>query len=319
MRGKAPDAQTDAFRWSQAGGYELLPRPTGVSATTSMLALQTSEDGGVVTGRIADEGQDGPFGATHKMFVWFAKGNRTVIVDHLFPEENPPRTRGILISGDGKTIIGRADQYVAHEGRKPRSINRPFVWSEHNGVQLIDTPWLGTDSGGISAISYDGSILVGTLVRYADDPEARPRSTRSGIVWQNGKAHSAEAYLSVHGLDTSAWRITNVIDVSADGQTLIGSARSVQDGRTVGWLARLGVDNPATPISNTAKITEAEENALPIVGANEQPLASEPSDETEAPLSEREQTTDLPAWEVLGFWNYDGADGLFFTRRVASC
>ena len=194
VRGRSSTAQTDAFRWSQAGGYELLPRPAGVSATTSMLALHSSEDGHVITGRIADEAQTEPFGATHKMFVWFEEGNRTVLVDHLFPEEDPPRTRGIWVSGDGKTIIGRADQNMAREGRRPRSLNRPFTWSENGGVKVLDRPWDGTDSGGISAISHDGSIMVGHLVRYATDPDTRPPFTRSGIVWQNGKASSAKSF-----------------------------------------------------------------------------------------------------------------------------
>ena len=58
-------------------------------------------------------------------------------------------------------------------------------------------------------------------------------------IWDatHGMRDLEEVLVEVHGLDLSGWTMGNVLDISTDGHTIVGSG--VRNGVLEGWVARI--------------------------------------------------------------------------------
>ncbi|MCH7813917.1 MAG: PEP-CTERM sorting domain-containing protein [Planctomycetes bacterium] len=129
------------------------------------------------------------------------------------------------VSGNGLVIVGGA--YSAAHSREA------FRWTEGEGMVA-----LGTLSGNsfAQAVSADGSVVVGWSAASYLGMEA--------FVWDAGHGmRRLSQVLSSLGLDLTDWRLASANDVSADGNTIVGSAFHT-DGRREAYVAR--IPEPAT-------------------------------------------------------------------------
>lgn len=90
--------------------------------------------------------------------------------------------------------------------------NNPSYWTRETG--LVELPLLGDDFfGSMLGMSGDGSVMVGV-------------SQGVPVVWiDQGAPVTVAEYAESFGLDMTGWRITSMGNVSADGTTIVGTAR----------------------------------------------------------------------------------------------
>lgn len=114
----------------------------------------------------------------------------------------------------------------------------PAYWTRENGLQHLSL--LGDHFfGNVLGMSADGSVIVGT-------------SQGVECVWiDQGEAIELVDYAESFGLDMTGWSILNMGQVSADGTTIVGTARhaSWESGRVEGFV--LTIPTPASTIPLT--------------------------------------------------------------------
>jgi uncharacterized membrane protein len=172
-------------------------------------------------------------------------------------------TRGLGISGDGNVVVGS-------EGFGPV---RAFIWTLEGGMVGIGDA--SVESFAWDA-SFDGSVVVGTMhsgahymeafrwtlsegmVGLGDLPGGPFRSAASAIsadgwviagsassigeeafIWDQIRGmRSLGSILSANGIDLTGWSLGGASDVSADGQTIVGTGIN-PDGNTEAWIASI--------------------------------------------------------------------------------
>ncbi len=111
--------------------------------------------------------------------------------------------------------------------------NHPAYWTRESGLQHL--PLLGDHFfGNVLGMSADGSVIVGT-------------SQGVECVWiDQGEAIEFIDYAESFGIDMTGWSILNMGQVSADGRTIVGTARhaSWEIGRVEGFV--LTIPAPAS-------------------------------------------------------------------------
>jgi probable HAF family extracellular repeat protein len=144
----------------------------------------------------------------------------TMFWDALGATVDLPITDGYAISADGSTVVG-ADVIWAYG-------MLASVWTLRTGE-------LQLGCGAAVATSADGTVVVGPY----SCPDWEP------FIWtQSGGLHVLQPHLeTVYGLDLTGWTIDSVVDISADGRTLVGSGLNPEGDRE-GWLAHLGTPIP---------------------------------------------------------------------------
>ncbi|HPD46935.1 MAG TPA: PEP-CTERM sorting domain-containing protein [Anaerohalosphaeraceae bacterium] len=137
--------------------------------------------------------------------------------------------RGAMaLSGDGSTIMGARSFF----GELP--YDDSFVWTPEGGYT-----YLGTIDGFVSNhaldISYDGSIVVGTLF---DD--IMNRQEHAAYIWtvQSGIRLIQDILENDYGLDLAGWRLTSATGISDDGLTIVGNGFNPL-GFEEGWIATI--------------------------------------------------------------------------------
>ena len=104
------------------------------------------------------------------------------------------------ISANGEFVVGGTNS------------NRDFFWSDTTSMlDLGNGPSDDFPATETIAVSNDG-LVVG----YGDD---------GPFIWdiENGRRPLTEE-LERHGIDLGGWQLNNVVDISADGRTLLGTA-----------------------------------------------------------------------------------------------
>jgi probable HAF family extracellular repeat protein len=129
---------------------------------------------------------------------------------------------GLGVSGDGSVIVGWA---------LSGGVRHPFRWTSGSGLVDLGLP-AGASAAGASAVSPDGSIIVGQT----------STGTAGCFVWDSGHGLRDLRGLLLsqgvtNGLDTVT--LTSATAISADGVTIVGAARDEQ-GVSHGYIARLG-------------------------------------------------------------------------------
>lgn len=238
-----------AYRYTDGAGYSVIdtdPNPPAFAA------IGISGNGGVVygssndssvpgtlltaayvgaSGVIVDLGHLGPAAGANISFATGASNNGSVIVGTSSNETSPTnpfvwtQATGMTritsyadatadgVSRDGQWVIGSVYEGV---------LARAYRWSDGTGEELLgNIPGLGSHESNASAISDDGSVIVG---------EARTGAF-SGIPWEAfiwtktmGMMNLRTMLEDQHGLDLAGWQLIEAEDVSADGLAITGRA-----------------------------------------------------------------------------------------------
>jgi hypothetical protein len=144
-----------AYRWSPAGGLEILPAPSGVSGTDGRAI---SNDGSVIMGKATLTGT-----ADDHYFRWTAAMGPVLIMDM------PGRGRGLTsiwdMNADGSAAVGTSLSFITASNPDPE---RAVIWDVQHGVRDLNTVAAqlginldGYHLNGASAISDDGLVITG--------------------------------------------------------------------------------------------------------------------------------------------------------------
>jgi uncharacterized membrane protein len=113
-----------------------------------------------------------------------------------------------------------------------------FRWTQAGGMVGLGT------SSVANAVNADGTVLVGYSVGIG------------AFRWtQAGGMESVQALLTAKGVSTTGWTLERAQGVSADGQVIVGIGTD-PNGRTQGWIARLGPP-PALQVTPATNIVAA--------------------------------------------------------------
>lgn len=150
-----------------------------------------SADGNVITGSIRDMNS----GGVSQAYIYNTNTGYLYLSDYpLFSE-----TSSNAISGDGKTMVGIAD-------------NRAFRFSEEKGFLLLDSG--STEFSSANGVNSDGSVIVGRATTQQNNLQAFKYTDFTGVVSlgslinDNDGESSANA-ISSNGLVTVGWSGAN--------------------------------------------------------------------------------------------------------------
>ncbi|MBE0538009.1 MAG: hypothetical protein IH624_20295 [Phycisphaerae bacterium] len=134
----------------------------------------------------------------------------------------------MALSGDGSTILGARPFFG-----EPR-YDDSFVWTQETGCRFIGTID-GFVSNHASAISHDGSIVVGTLFN-----DIMQHQDHAAYLWteHDGVRLIQDILENDCGLDLDGWILTNASGISYDGRTIVGNGIN-PEGYEEGWIATL--------------------------------------------------------------------------------
>lgn len=140
------------------------------------------------------------------------------------------------ISTDGRTIVGLTPGPPLPGSMDSFGPPRAYAWEgeawagepgagealDADGLILLDQPAFGSGfEYGATAVSADGSTIVGTYYRDGDASFV-PRP----FLWtDSGGFQDLEVLLNTIGVPTEGWTLNGALDVSADGKTIIGTGR----------------------------------------------------------------------------------------------
>ena len=243
----------EGIRWGTLGGMDRI-----ALAGSGVWAKGVSGDGSIVTG--------GTSGAVEQAFVWTAAGG---LVGLTPPGPGTWRTNAEAISADGRVVVG--DWINVDAGTRDA-----FRWTAETGM-------VGLGAFAASAVSDDGSVVVGTLgsgptfeaFRWTEatgivplgtlgpNNESRARGvSRDGsrvvgyitstlddssqaFIWdaEHGMRLLKDRLEQDCGLDLTGWTLTQAWDVSNNGPTIVGRGINPQ-GVEEAWRAVL--PEPAT-------------------------------------------------------------------------
>jgi len=182
--------RVQAVRWDEGTGMQDLPHPfcnpwTGQRCSGTSYATAISADGRTITGNAPSATRD------RSAVIWHADGSVEVIDRPGLPSTSYQTPADI--SADGNTVVGT-----------DRSVGI-FLWHASNGTTLIGDLPGGFESGIGTAVSADGSVVVG-----------------SG----NGASYGDEAvrWTAGSGLETlGIGPYSQAVDISADGNRIVGN------------------------------------------------------------------------------------------------
>jgi uncharacterized membrane protein len=177
------DGDSQAFRWRQPTGLDILPSAWSVSA-----------DGSVIVGRSGRTGSD-----TQTRAVRWASGVAQAL-QPLPGEENQPTAEAWDVSLSGCIAVGRGTPDSATEGP-----GLPLRWVD-NMVEALDI-----QRGLATGVSADGSVVVGGAGDRAFVWDAIHGLRDLQSVLEND-----------FGLDLTGWTLNLATDVSDDGSTIVG-------------------------------------------------------------------------------------------------
>lgn len=201
-------SRTEAFIWDTANGMQGLGDLPGGNFFSQANGI--SGDGSIVVGLASTA-------SGNEAFIWDAANGMQGLGDlsggRIFSQAK-------AISADGSTVVGLSSSDSGYES---------FIWDATNGMRgLGDLPG-GSFYGEALGVSGDGSIVVGKSFGESGLSEAFIWDSASGM-------QSLQVLLSSLGVDLTDWQLWTAYGISADGTTIIGSARN-PDGFTEAFVA----------------------------------------------------------------------------------
>lgn len=254
-----------AFKWSAAGGYQMLPGPAG--QTDYSYAIGISDDGHVVVGASPDPGSgfagacawtdgvptflaDLPGGfpqgfalacnASGLIIVGYASGflssdfeptvwnQSSGTVSSIGLASGFTRGSANAVSADGLVAAGTFD-----DGNWQTGTSKAFRWSSGSGIQLLDPP-LGWPSSSAHSVSGDGAVIVGSAFD-------RATGTYEACLWSPGPVKIRDL-LQARGAIVTGWQLHQATGVSRNGRFICGTGFNELTQSYEGWVADLGID-----------------------------------------------------------------------------
>jgi uncharacterized membrane protein len=134
------------------------------------------------------------------------------------------------VSRDGRYIVG---YYDPAEGAPGAPELRVFRYRAGYEPDILPPPVDGAVACSHAAVNGDGAIVVGRCTGYTATPGTFL------FLWSEATgAVLLEDVLSRLGVDTSLYTFLDLVDVSADGNAIIGNA--TRAGEPIGWRALVG-------------------------------------------------------------------------------
>ncbi len=223
-----------AFRWTQAGGIQIIP---SLSGATSSDASGVSADGSVVAGTSGNQA-----------YRWTASTG-TVGLGYL---SGKTMSRSLSVSGDGSVVVGGSSlaNFTSEQA---------FRWTQSGGLQGLGfLPGDSNDSWS-DDISPDGSVIVGTsgdvhafrwtqstgMVNIGCLPGMNTTHaldasnygstivgvSYSNVTWQfdafiwdaaHGMRNLQTVLQTEYGLNLTGWDLQIAYGISADGNVIVG-------------------------------------------------------------------------------------------------
>lgn len=212
-----------AFRWTEAEGMVGIGSLPGTHPSFGAMAFGVSDDGSVIVGRSGsvDAGATG-----QEAFRWTANTGMVAMGD--LPG-GAFLSSATAVSGDGLTIVGYGTSSLGTEA---------FRWTATEGMVGLGDVVGGAFGSRAAAVSGDGRWIVGSGTAAAGS---------RAFLWNalSGTRDLQALLVEDYGLaaDLSGWQLTSAVDISADGQTIVGNGIN-PNGQTEGWLIRLAAVAP---------------------------------------------------------------------------
>jgi probable HAF family extracellular repeat protein len=233
---------SEAFMWTRAGGMLSLGDLPGGDIRSRATGI--SFDGSVITGWSTSANGN-------EAFRWTQATGMVGLGD--LPSTGF-RSIANDISADGSTIVGYGESYsLSTEAfrwtQAEGMVGLGFQGTPHaisaDGSVIAGPGWRWTESGGkiefgpmagdtntvfyVNDISADGSIIVGAGNESGAGEEA--------VLWDEANGfQSLEQVLISGGVDLTDWTLSSAWGISADGQTIVGSATN-PDGNSEAFMA----------------------------------------------------------------------------------
>lgn len=217
--GSFPGTIRQAFRWTQAGGFQNIDNP---AQPTLSLATAVSGDGTVVVGQVRDSN------TANRAFRWTTQ---TQTMQNIGPLPGHTTAAAIGVSDNGKIVVGisnpNALQYQGPVLGWGQGV--AFRWTQAKGIQdlrqiLVDG---GVDMTGITLVSVTGmspdgqwiqgqattsqtgpNETVAYIVQVCDDDIGRPCSTTGGTAPFTLGASPNQVTVAAGGNGTSTITVT---------------------------------------------------------------------------------------------------------------
>ncbi len=144
-------------------------------------------------------------------------------------------SRSTQISGDGLTIIGDGENWKVDDSEVP------FIWTMATGMQVLDV------GGEVTAISFDGSVMGGSM----DHATARREAFR-----RSGGSNMGLGFLATPDSNS----LSTVADMSSDGSVIVGRSSTPNLSAVYRWtmaggMVSLGdLANNVTAVSGTGDV-----------------------------------------------------------------
>jgi uncharacterized membrane protein len=182
----------EAFRWTAGTGLVSLGTAPGGVATA---ANDVSGDGSVVVGTAGGI-------VSGQAFRWTASDG--IVPLGALPGVPAQTSEGLGISADGTTIVGESNSVL------PDVDNEPFRWTAGGGMVGLGfvnpNPFGDGVSSRATAVSADGSVIVGWTAFLFDDPNRSWRWTSAtGLVHNTGPDRRPEDLSSDATLEVGIW------------------------------------------------------------------------------------------------------------------
>jgi probable HAF family extracellular repeat protein/parallel beta-helix repeat protein len=208
---RTPSVDSEAFRWTEAGGMQVLGMLDGFSNSS---ALAVSSDGLVVVGASSGVG-------LLEAFRWTLTGGMQGLGD--LPGGSECRSIARGVSADGSIVVGQGRSELGTEA---------FRWTLTGGMQgLGDLPGDDFYSNAL-AVSSDGLVVVG-------ESRSEPY-TDEAFIWDatNGIRNLRDLLVNDYGLDLTGWTLAAATGISDDGLTIVGYGWN-STGDLEAWIAKL--------------------------------------------------------------------------------
>ncbi|MFN7138422.1 MAG: Calx-beta domain-containing protein [Limisphaerales bacterium] len=146
-------------------------------------------------------------------------------------------TYGTDVSADGNVVVGYGTVYT--NGFYSRLI---FRWTATEGMSALASPqsYSGTqDSQSLRQVAADGdgSTIVGTII-------PSPGSPPEAFIWNaTDGIRNLKIILEEKGLDLSGWSLSSAVDISRNGNVIIGNGAN-SNGNAEAWIAVLDESFP---------------------------------------------------------------------------
>jgi probable HAF family extracellular repeat protein len=209
---------TDAFRWTEPSGYQLLGHLPGGGDLA--IAYDVSTDGNTIVGN-SDSALTGSS----------TQGFRWTLSDAMQGLGDLPG--GIILSDaravspDGSVVVGTSSSASGSEA---------FIWTSESGmIGLGDFPGGDFESQAFG-VAANGSVVVG----YGRTTPSNVTSSigEQAFVWTpaGGMRPLREILVADLRLDLTGWTLDIATDVSADGRAIVGFGHN-PDGEYEAWIA----------------------------------------------------------------------------------